>query len=121
MRLVVDKEKITAYCVVGDLPSSIEVDDATLPEGFVENFASGKYLYQDGKVVVNDSYEAPKPYVPKVGPSEGQTAIEQLGIQMASLTAENQKLKQANQAMGQTVSTLGMQVAQLLTKEQGGN
>lgn len=54
-------------------------------------------------------------------PTSEQTTIEQLGVQMASLTVENQNLKQANQEMGQTVSTLGMQVAQLLAKEQGGN
>lgn len=53
--------------------------------------------------------------------TDDQSAISQLGVQVASLTMENQSLKQANQAMEQTVSTLGMQVAQLLAKEQGGN
>lgn len=63
-----------------------------------------------------DTWQAP---VEK--PTDGQVALNQLGAQVASLTIENQTLKQANQAMGQTVSTLGMQVAQLLVKEQGGN
>ncbi|QLL69799.1 DUF2977 domain-containing protein [Lactobacillus sp. 3B(2020)] len=120
MKLVVNGNLIIGYCSVGDLPGTIEYT-GDLPTEFQDNFASEKYLYQDGKVIINDQYEAPKPSIPGIGITGGQKVINQLGAQVANLTTEIQSLKKSDQEMSQIASSLGMQVAQLLAKEQGGN
>ena len=54
-------------------------------------------------------------------PTDTQLAMAQMGTQLATLTAENLKLKQDNAKLGQTVQALGMQVAQVVAKNGGTN
>lgn len=54
-------------------------------------------------------------------PTDTQLALAQMGTQLATLTAENLKLKQDNAKLGQTVQALGMQVAQVVAKNGGTN
>lgn len=53
-------------------------------------------------------------------PTDAQLAMAQMGTQLATLTAENLKLKQDNAKLGQTVQALGMQVAQVVATQNGG-
>lgn len=53
-------------------------------------------------------------------PTDAQLAMVQMGTQLATLTAENLKLKQDNAKLGQTVQALGMQVAQVVATQNGG-
>lgn len=57
-------------------------------------------------------------------PSAGEQALNALGLQVASLTAENKQLKQSNGQLKQSMNVLGLQVAQAIAKdnkENGGN
>lgn len=57
------------------------------------------------------------PNATPAGPTAGEQALNALGLQVASLTAENKQLKQS-------VNVLGLQVAQAIAKdnkENGGN
>lgn len=81
----------------------------------------GNYVFDGIKWSGTTPDEYAEKFHDTVKASERQIILAQLGYQVANLTLKNQNLKQANQEMGRTVSTLGMQVAQLLAKEQGGN
>ena len=56
-----EKHEITGYATVGGFAGGVEVESSTLPEGFEESFAPGKYLYENGQIVENPEYTPPEP------------------------------------------------------------
>ncbi len=56
-----EKHEITGYATVGGFAGGVEVESSTLPEGFEETFAPGKYLYENGQIVENPDYTPPEP------------------------------------------------------------
>ena len=59
MKLVVDGNgMITAYCMVGDIPGSVEYE-GTIPDDFEINFESSFYMLKDGEIVPNPDYVPP--------------------------------------------------------------
>lgn len=56
-----EKHEITGYATVGGFIGGIEAEASSLPEGFEESFAPGKYLYENGQVMENPNYESPQP------------------------------------------------------------
>lgn len=56
-----EKHEITGYATVGGFAGGVEVEFSTLPEGFEETFAPGKYLYENGQIVENPDYTPPEP------------------------------------------------------------
>ncbi len=54
-----EKHEITGYATVGGFVGGIEAEASSLPEGFEESFAPGKYLYENGQIVENPDYEPP--------------------------------------------------------------
>ena len=55
------KHEITGYATVGGFVDGTEAEASSLPEGFEERFAPGKYLYENGQIVENPNYEPPEP------------------------------------------------------------
>ncbi len=53
-----EKHEITGYATVGGFVGGIEAEASSLPEGFEESFAPGKYLYENGQIVENPNYES---------------------------------------------------------------
>ncbi len=53
------KHEITGYATVGGFVGGIEAEASSLPEGFEESFAPGKYLYENGQIVENPDYIPP--------------------------------------------------------------
>ena len=56
-----EKHEITGYATVGGFAEGIEAEASSLPEGFAESFAPGKYLYEEGQVTENPAYTPPEP------------------------------------------------------------
>lgn len=56
-----EKYEITGYAIVGGFVGGTEAEASSLPEGFEESFAPGKYLYENGQIVENPNYEPPEP------------------------------------------------------------
>ena len=56
-----EKHEITGYATVGDFVGGTEAEASSLPEGFEESFAPGKYLYENGQIVGNPNYELSEP------------------------------------------------------------
>ena len=54
-----EKHEITGYATVGDFVGGTEAEASSLPEGFEESFAPGKYLYENGRIVENPDYIPP--------------------------------------------------------------
>ena len=54
-----EKYEITGYATVGGFVGGIEAEASSLPEGFEEGFAPGKYLYENGQIVENPDYIPP--------------------------------------------------------------
>ena len=56
-----EKYEITGYATVGGFVGGIEAEASSLPEGFAESFAPGKYLYEEGRITENPAYTPPEP------------------------------------------------------------
>lgn len=103
MRLVLDKNQIVSFALIGDLDNSIEVDDSIVPDDFMENFKPNYYLYDNNIISINTNYKEPKLVVPDVKPSESQKLLMSLSQNVATL-----------QSM---IMAQNQQIAQLMTKE----
>lgn len=95
MKIKVDGTKIVAYAIVGNLEDGIEVDNSVLPDDFIENFVSEKFLYTGGKVVVNENF-VPVKQEEAEGSSQIQQALSALTKQVMDLQLENVQQKQIN-------------------------
>lgn len=54
-----EKYEITGYATVGGFVDGTEAEASSLPKGFEKNFAPGKYLYENGRIVENPDYIPP--------------------------------------------------------------
>lgn len=95
MKIKLNGTKIVAYAIVGNLENGIEVDNSILPDDFIENFVSGKFLYTGGKVVVNEDF-VPAKQEEAEGPSQIQQTLSALTKQVMDLQLENIQQKQIN-------------------------
>ena len=103
MRLVLDKDQIVSFALIGDLDNSIEVDDSIVPADFMENFKPNYYLYDNNIISINTNYKEPEIVVPDVKPSESQKMLMSLSQNVVTL-----------QSM---IMAQNQQIAQLMTKE----
>ena len=103
MRLVLDKDQIVSFALIGDLDNSIEVDDSIVPDDFMENFKPNYYLYDNNIISINTNYKEPELVVPDIKPSESQKLLMSLSQNVATL-----------QSM---IMAQNQQMAQLMTKE----
>lgn len=103
MRLVLDKDQIVSFALIGDLDNSIEVDDSVIPDDFMENFKPNYYLYDNNIISINTNYKEPELVVPDVKPSESQKLLMSLSQNVVTL-----------QSM---IMAQNQQIAQLMTKE----
>ena len=98
MRLVLDKDQIVSFALIGDLDKSIEVDDSIVPDDFMENFKPNYYLYDNNIISINTNYKEPELVVPDVKPSESQKLLMSLSQNVATLQsmimAQNQQMAQ---------------------------
>lgn len=83
-----EKNEITGYIIMGDMPGSIEYKGA-VPDGFEDNFQPSFYLLQNNEITVNTSYVPPK--LPVVGPGSLDKAFAQLTLQTAQHKADQDK------------------------------
>lgn len=98
MRLVLDKDQIVSFALIGYLDNSIEVDDSIIPDDFMENFKPNYYLYDNNIISINTNYKEPELVVPDVKPSESQKLLMSLSQNVATLQsmimAQNQQMAQ---------------------------
>lgn len=93
MRLVVNQtSEIISYVKVGTIEGAIEFG-GTIPDDFEDNFKPSFYLLQNDEIVLNPNYVELIPSRPDTGPTAEQLMINQLGLQVATLTAEVNQLK----------------------------
>lgn len=83
-----NNQEVTAYALIGGLAGGVEVAEAALPADFSSVFAPSYYLFQNGAFTVNPNYVAPAAVTINDTPSDVQQAINQLGLQVAALTAK---------------------------------
>ncbi|WP_367370151.1 DUF2977 domain-containing protein [Latilactobacillus curvatus] len=92
--LINERQEILAYAELGGFAASVDYN-GTVPDDFTANFEPSFYLLQNNEIVVNPNYEEPvleSPEIPK-GPTTEQKMINQLGLKVATLTAEVNQLK----------------------------
>lgn len=93
MRFIINaRNEITSYITMGDMPSSIEYRGA-IPDDFEANFKPSFYLFKNNEIVLNPNYVEPTPPKPTTGPTTEQVMINQLGLQVATLTKTVAKLQ----------------------------
>ena len=105
MKIKLEGNKIVAYAIVGNLEDGIEVDNSILPDDFIENFVSGKFLYTNDKVVVNENFVPAKPEEVE-GPSQIQQSLSVLTKQVMDLQLENAQQKQINASLTKQIMDL---------------
>lgn len=105
MKIKLEENKIVAYAIVGNLEDGIEVDNSVLPDDFIENFVSEKFLYTGGKVVVNEDF-VPAKQEETEGPSQIQQTLSVLTKQMMDLQLENVQQKQINANLTKEIMNL---------------
>lgn len=93
MQLLVDENlEIIAFAQTGILSGAIEYK-GNVPDDFEENFKPSFYLLKNNEIVLNPNYIEPTPPKSAGGPTTEQQMINQLGLQVATLTAEVNQLK----------------------------
>ena len=80
--------EIRGYAKIGGFENGIEIDNQIVPEDFEIRFESGKYLYQNGLIILNLNWSDQEPKQPHLKPTSEQLMINQLGIQVAELFAQ---------------------------------
>ncbi|MCI2961007.1 DUF2977 domain-containing protein [Pediococcus pentosaceus] len=99
MKLVVDENgMITAYCMVGDIPGSVEYDNI-VPDDFEINFKPSFYMLQNEVIVENSDYVEPT----DTPPDDGPTSVQQVVMQMSATITQMQQLIMAQ---GQEIAEL---------------
>lgn len=84
-----NNQEVTAYALIGGLAGGVEVAEAALPADFSSVFAPSYYLFKNGAFTVNPNYVVPvATTVVNETPSDVQQTINQLGLQVAALTAK---------------------------------
>lgn len=87
MKITINSDNcITGYAMIGDLDSSIEIDQAILPKGFFDDFDPYKYMYVDGAISINLGYE-PSTSKPSQ-PSTSDMVLNQLVQAVAQLQTQ---------------------------------
>lgn len=113
MQILVGKDNlITSYAIIGGFDGGIEINDENIPSGFIENFKPNKYIYRDGKIIINSSYEEDLESFPSIPDSDKENNEEtpnekmfktmistlqkqsvQSNINIVKLQKENEELK----------------------------
>lgn len=58
MRILTNEfSEIIAYSMVGSLENDVEINNDIVPQDFMNNFKPRKYLYSNGLIIINESYE----------------------------------------------------------------
>lgn len=106
MKLVVDGNgMITAYCMVGDIPGSVEYDNI-VPDDFEINFKPSFYMLQDDEIIENSNYVEPADTSPDDGPTNMQETINKLGEVTAKMANDDNQIKSALNKLGLAVADL---------------
>lgn len=91
MQLLVKDNLIVAYSVTGTFENGISFD-GEIPVDFENNFANGKYKFENNQILENEDFiEEKRTYIPN--PME--TSIGALVKQVADVTKQNMQLQQA--------------------------
>jgi len=90
--IINEKNEIIEFAKIGGLPNAIEFTK-TMPDDFESRFKPSFYLLKNNEIVLNPNYVEPTPPKPATGPTTEQQMINQLGLQVATLTAEVNQLK----------------------------
>lgn len=94
MQILVDNNSIiTSYATVGGFDGGIEIDDSILPDTFIPEFKSGKFMYENGEVTYNREYAEPiKDVEPPTNNETMQQEVNDLKKQVEDLTALIQQI-----------------------------
>ncbi len=84
--------EIISYVKVGMIEGAIEFG-GTIPDDFEDNFKPSFYLLQNNVIVLNPNYTEPAQPTTPIGPTTEQVMINQLGLQVATLTKTVAKLQ----------------------------
>ena len=96
MRLVLDKNQIVSFALIGDLDNSIEFDQSKLPEDFYNSFKPRYFLMKDNEITVNPDFKDVVYTVPETEPNQEQQILSTLAKQVMDLQLENVQQKQIN-------------------------
>lgn len=81
---------ITAYCMVGDIPGSVEYDNI-VPDDFEINFKPSFYMLQNDEIIENSNYVEPTDTSPVIGPSKQDKINAQIMLTQAKQKADQDK------------------------------
>lgn len=106
MRLVLDKDQIVSFALIGDLDNSIEFDQSKLPEDFYRNFKPRYFLMKDNEITVNPDFKDVVYTVPEIKPDQEQQILSTLAKQVMDLQLENVQQKQINANLTKEIMNL---------------
>ena len=106
MRLVLDKDQIVSFALIGDLDNSIEFDQNKLPEDFYNSFKPRYFLMKDNEITVNPDFKDVVYTVPETEPNQEQQILSTLAKQVMDLQLENVQQKQINVSLTKQIMDL---------------
>lgn len=96
MRILINnKNEIIDYAIIGSLDGDFEIDDSIVPQGFMLHFKPTRYLYNEGMIEENDSFEEDTEInIPTIPPTiVAPNTDEELRVMFATM---QEQLVQAN-------------------------
>lgn len=91
MQLLVKNNLIVAYSTTGTFENGVSFD-GEIPADFENDFANGKYKFENNQILVNEGFvEEKRTYIP----NPTQMSIGALTKQVADLTKQNAQLQQS--------------------------
>ena len=106
MRLVLDKDQIVSFALIGDLDNSIEFDQSKLPDDFYSNFKPRYFLLKENEITVNPDFKDVVYTVPETEPNQEQQILSTLAKQVMNLQLENVQQKQINANLTKEIMNL---------------
>lgn len=111
-----DKDEVVSFLKFGDRSGQdlIIISDDIVPEDFIYNFESCKYLYKDGQLILNENFQTQ--------PSPIQKSAEEIISNLAKQLANYQILQaKTNAQLIQQNAMLVKQVADLKSEKETNN
>jgi hypothetical protein len=86
MKIKIDENNcIQSFSMTGSLNDGVEIEQSQIPNDFETNFTPNFFKFEDGKIIVNNSFKKPKNIT--ISSLEMQ-AINALGMQVAQIQAK---------------------------------
>lgn len=112
LKIVLDSSgHVSSYASTGDIAGGQDYE-GDIPEGFLDDPYPGRYLLQNGLLVVDPSFTEPAAPELPAGPSLGDQLV-QVSQSLAKASFQLMTTQQQNEAMAKQNANMGFEIMQL--------